>query len=241
MAEHSAEPVKTFSIGFADEALNELPRARLVAERFATDHHELMVEPDAVELLPKLVRHYGEPFGDHSALPCFYLAELAREHVTVALNGDGGDESFAGYQRYASNRLAARLERLPAPLRRPHRGRSAAGWPTTATCPRAQPRRRARRRADARRGRALRAPRERLRRRASAPRSTRPSSPRRSTRPTPTTRSPGRGRRAGDAGRGPAARGRRRRPTCPATCWRRSTSRPWPTRSRPARRCSTTR
>jgi asparagine synthase (glutamine-hydrolysing) len=118
MAEQSSEPVKTFSIGFADEATNELPRARLVADRFATDHHELIVEPDAVELLPKLVRQYGEPFGDHSALPCFYLAEMARRHVTVALNGDGGDESFGGYQRYTSNLLAARLERLPAPLRR---------------------------------------------------------------------------------------------------------------------------
>jgi asparagine synthase (glutamine-hydrolysing) len=117
MAEQSSEPVKTFSIGFADQAVNELPRARLVAERFATDHHELVVEPNAVELLPKLVRHYGEPFGDHSALPCFYLAQLAREHVTVALNGDGGDESFAGYQRYTSNLLAARFEALPAALR----------------------------------------------------------------------------------------------------------------------------
>jgi asparagine synthase (glutamine-hydrolysing) len=117
MAELSPEPVKTFSIGFADDTVNELPRARLVAERFSTDHHELLVEPKAVELLPKLVRHYGEPFGDHSALPCFYLAELAREHVTIALNGDGGDECFAGYQRYTSNVLAARLEVLPPALR----------------------------------------------------------------------------------------------------------------------------
>lgn len=117
MAEQSAAPVKTFSIGFADQSHNELPRARLVAEAFDTDHHELVVEPDATALLPKLARHYGEPFGDHSALPCFYLAELAREQVTVALNGDGGDESFAGYQRYSSNLLAARLEGLPAPLR----------------------------------------------------------------------------------------------------------------------------
>jgi asparagine synthase (glutamine-hydrolysing) len=118
MAEQSPQPVKTFSIGFADEAVNELPQARLVAERFSTDHHELVVEPNAVEMLPKLVRHYGEPFGDHSALPCFYLAEMAREQVTVALNGDGGDESFAGYQRYTSNLLAARLEGLPGGLRR---------------------------------------------------------------------------------------------------------------------------
>jgi asparagine synthase (glutamine-hydrolysing) len=118
MAEASPTPVKTFSIGFRDEAFDELPRARLVAERFATDHHELVVEPDAVELLPKMVRHYGEPFGDHSALPCIYLAEMARAEVTVALNGDGGDECFAGYQRYSSNLLAARAEALPAPLRR---------------------------------------------------------------------------------------------------------------------------
>jgi asparagine synthase (glutamine-hydrolysing) len=118
MAELSPQPVKTFTIGFADEDFDELPRARLVAERFGADHTELVVEPDAVAMLPKLVRHYGEPFGDHSALACFYLAELARDQVTVALNGDGGDESFAGYQRYSSNMLAARLDRLPAGLRR---------------------------------------------------------------------------------------------------------------------------
>jgi asparagine synthase (glutamine-hydrolysing) len=117
MAELSAEPVRTFSIGFPDDDFDELPQARLIADRFSTDHHELVVEPDAIEILPKLVRHYGEPFGDHSALPCFYLAQLAREHVTVALNGDGGDEGFAGYQRYTSNLLAARFERLPAQLR----------------------------------------------------------------------------------------------------------------------------
>ncbi len=118
MAEQSPEPVKTFSIGFADDSVNELPQARLVAEHFSTDHHELLVEPNAVELLPKVVRHYGEPFGDHSALPCFYLAELAREHVTVALNGDGGDESFAGYQRYTTNSIAAQLDPVPAAVRR---------------------------------------------------------------------------------------------------------------------------
>jgi asparagine synthase (glutamine-hydrolysing) len=118
MAEASAEPVKTFSIGFQDERHNELPRARLVANRFATDHHELVVEPDAVDILPRLVRHYGEPFADHSAVACFYLAQMARRHVTVALNGDGGDESFAGYQRYSSNLFLHRLDRLPEPVRR---------------------------------------------------------------------------------------------------------------------------
>src|SRR5580693_4840068 len=100
MAESCSQPVKTFSIGFEEERFNELPLARRVAQEFATDHHELLVRPDAVEILPKVVRHYGEPFADHAAIPSFYLARFAREHVTVALNGDGGDESFAGYQRY---------------------------------------------------------------------------------------------------------------------------------------------
>ena len=118
MAESSPEPVKTFSIGFEDEHFNELPQARLIARKFATDHHELIVRPDAVEMLPRVVRQYGEPFADHSALPCFYLARFAREHVTVALNGDGGDESFAGYERYTTNLALAALDRLPLTLRR---------------------------------------------------------------------------------------------------------------------------
>ena len=75
-----------------------------MAERFGTEHSELVVRPDAVELLPRLVRHYGEPFADHSAIPSFYLAEMARREVTVALTGDGGDEVFGGYGRYAPTR-----------------------------------------------------------------------------------------------------------------------------------------
>jgi len=118
MAELSPEPVKTFSIGFESERFDELPYARQVAERFGTDHHELVVKPDAVELLPKLVRHYGEPFADHSAIPSFYLAEMARRHVTVALTGDGGDEAFGGYGRYANAAMLRRLDRVPAGLRR---------------------------------------------------------------------------------------------------------------------------
>lgn len=118
MAETSSEPVKTFSIGFASEKFNELPLARLVAERYGTEHHELIVEPDALDMIPRIVRHYGEPFADDSAIPSFYVAEMARRHVTVALNGDGGDESFGGYPRYAVNRASAQLERLPLPLRR---------------------------------------------------------------------------------------------------------------------------
>jgi asparagine synthase (glutamine-hydrolysing) len=118
MAEASSQPVRTFSIGFASEKFNELPLARIVSQRFATEHHELMAEPRALEIIPRIVRHYGEPFADDSAIPSFYLAEMARRHVTVALNGDGGDESFGGYSRYAANLVAARLERIPRPLRR---------------------------------------------------------------------------------------------------------------------------
>ncbi len=120
MAEASAEPVRTFSIGFRseDESFNELPRARVIAERYATEHREFVVEPDSLEMLPRVVRQYGEPMADSSAIPSFYLARLASQFVTVALNGDGGDESFAGYPRYVSNALAQRLERVPRPLRR---------------------------------------------------------------------------------------------------------------------------
>jgi asparagine synthase (glutamine-hydrolysing) len=118
MAEASSEPVRTFSIGFDHERLNELPHARKVAEQFGTVHEEFEVRPDAIDVVPTLVRHYGEPFADTSAIPSFYLAAMARKHVTVALNGDGGDESFAGYQRYVANALASRLDGIPAPLRR---------------------------------------------------------------------------------------------------------------------------
>jgi asparagine synthase (glutamine-hydrolysing) len=118
MAESSTQPVKTFSIGFTSEKFNELPLARLVAERFGTDHHELIVEPRALQLIPRIVHHYGEPFADDSAIPSFYVAEMARRHVTVALNGDGGDESFGGYPRYAVNAASARLESVPLTLRR---------------------------------------------------------------------------------------------------------------------------
>jgi asparagine synthase (glutamine-hydrolysing) len=117
MAELSTNPVKTFSIGFEQTGFDELPYARDVAERFGTEHHELVVRPDAVELLPKLARHYGEPFADHSAIPSFYLAEMTRRHVTVALTGDGGDEVFGGYGRYAHGAMMQRFDAVPAGLR----------------------------------------------------------------------------------------------------------------------------
>ncbi len=110
--------VKTFSIGFDDQEYDELAYARQVADRFGTDHHEAIVRPDAVAILPKLVWHYNEPFADSSAVPTLYLSEMTRRHVTVALNGDAGDESFAGYERYAASRLAARLDAIPLPARR---------------------------------------------------------------------------------------------------------------------------
>src|SRR5450755_3600086 len=118
MAEHSAQPVRTFSIGFEDRQFDERAGARLIAQRFATEHHEIVVAPDAVAMLPRLVRHYGEPFADHSAVACFCLAEFARRHVTVALNGDGGDEGFGGYHRYSINLALARVDGVPAGLRR---------------------------------------------------------------------------------------------------------------------------
>jgi asparagine synthase (glutamine-hydrolysing) len=118
MAHESSTPVKTFSIGFESERINELPQARLLAERFGCEHHEFMVAPDAISLLPRIVRHHGEPFADATSIPTFHLAEVTRGHVTVALNGDGGDEIFGGYSRYVSNLALARLSRLPPPLRR---------------------------------------------------------------------------------------------------------------------------
>lgn len=102
MAEISSRPVKTFSIGFEEEGFSELPFARQLAERYGTEHHELVVRPDALELLPQLARQFDEPFGDSSAVPTYYVSRLARSHVTVALSGDGGDEAFAGYARYAN-------------------------------------------------------------------------------------------------------------------------------------------
>lgn len=117
MAESSTRPVKTFSIGFVNDDYDELPQARLVAQRFATDHHEFVVEPNAVELLPRIVRHYGEPFADPSAIPSFLVAEMGSRHVTVALNGDGGDESFGGYTRYVANLALAKTDGLPLLVR----------------------------------------------------------------------------------------------------------------------------
>ena len=117
MAKSSSGPVKTFTIGFADRGFDERDNARLVATRYATDHHEFVVEPDAVDILPKLVWHYGEPFADASAIPTWYVSEITRRHVTVALNGDGGDEAFLGYPRYSGSRLGLWTDALGGPAR----------------------------------------------------------------------------------------------------------------------------
>ena len=117
MSEESIEPVKTFSIGFEEQDFSELHHARRVAEHIGADHHEFIVRPDAVEILPILVEHYGEPYADSSAVPTYYVARETRKHVTVALNGDGGDESFAGYNRYVAMGMAEKYRKLPEVLR----------------------------------------------------------------------------------------------------------------------------
>ena len=118
MSEEMSEPVKTFSIGFEEQDFSELHHARRVAEHVGADHHEFVVRPDAMEVLPTLVEHYGEPYADSSAIPTYYVAKETRQHVTVALNGDGGDECFAGYERYAAMSMAEKYRRLPNLLRK---------------------------------------------------------------------------------------------------------------------------
>ncbi len=117
MARATDKPVKTFTIGFKDRGFDERAPARALAERYGTDHQEFVVEPDAVDILPKLVWHYGEPFADASAVPTWYVSEMTRRHVTVALNGDGGDEGFLGYPRYSGCRLGTMTDVLPGPAR----------------------------------------------------------------------------------------------------------------------------
>jgi asparagine synthase (glutamine-hydrolysing) len=117
MAQESSERVKTFSIGFDEQDFSELHHAKRVAEHVGADHHEFIVRPDAMEILPTLVEHYGEPFADSSAIPSYYVSKETRGYVTVALNGDGGDEVFAGYERYAAMSIAQKYASLPVTLR----------------------------------------------------------------------------------------------------------------------------
>lgn len=117
-ARSTSAPVRTFTIGFEEHGFDERRFARLVADRYGTDHTEFVVRPDAVGLLDELVWHHDQPFGDSSAVPTYLLSKLTREHVTVALSGDGGDELFAGYERFAAALALARYQRLPTPVRR---------------------------------------------------------------------------------------------------------------------------
>src|SRR5437868_5356549 len=123
MARASAKPVKTFSIGFQNQEFNEAPYARLVAEKFGTEHHELVLDPRVVDTVETLTRSLEEPFGDSSMLPTYYVSRLARQHVTVALSGDGGDEMFAGYERYAVLMQRNRYESIPTWLPTAYRER----------------------------------------------------------------------------------------------------------------------
>lgn len=117
MAEQSPIPVSTFSIGFSERSYDETPHARLVAETFGTDHHELVQQPDPRVLVEKLSWMYDEPFADSSAVATYSVAELARRHVTVALTGDGGDEVFGGYLIYRAHKLAEWYRRFPSVIR----------------------------------------------------------------------------------------------------------------------------
>ena len=126
MARASSRPVQTFSIGFDDPQFDELEHARAVARHFGTDHHEFVVRPDALSILDRLIAHFDEPFADSSAIPTWYVSEIARRHVTVVLSGDGGDELFGGYDRYFPPPRIARFDRLALPgVRR----LAAVAWP----------------------------------------------------------------------------------------------------------------
>ena len=119
MARHATAPVKTYAIGFGERRYSELDDAKVVARHLETEHHELIVcNPSAIEILPDLVWHLDEPFGDSSAVPTYYVCKAAREHVTVALSGDGGDEVFAGYRHYLQLGRYERMRRVPAGVRR---------------------------------------------------------------------------------------------------------------------------
>jgi asparagine synthase (glutamine-hydrolysing) len=121
MARCSSKPIKTFSVGFGQADFDEAPYARMVAQRFSTEHHQLLLEPDVVSTVDLFTRFTEEPFADHTALPLLLLCQLARKYITVALSGDGGDELFAGYDRYRILFERHRFERIPARLRRAYR------------------------------------------------------------------------------------------------------------------------
>ncbi len=117
MAFAAGPRVKTFSIGFEEPGFNELPLAAAVARKYRTDHHEIIVRPDSAGLVSKLARHFGEPFGDSSAIPTYLVSEFAARHVKVVLTGDGGDELFAGYDSFLAIQRRRKLDRIPPAAR----------------------------------------------------------------------------------------------------------------------------
>lgn len=117
MSELSPRPVKTFSIGFEEAEFSELNYARAVARHFHTDHQEFIVKSETIDILPKLAWFYSEPFADSSAVPSYYVSKMTRQHVTVALNGDGGDETLGGYQRYQAMKFMLLWSKVPRPVR----------------------------------------------------------------------------------------------------------------------------
>ena len=118
MSQLSNAPINSFSIGNREKGFNELPGAKHIAESFNTNHHELRIDPNVIQILPDLIWHLDGPYADIPAIPMYYVAKLARENVTVVLTGDGGDESFAGYDRYIANLLLVQYRKIPGPVRK---------------------------------------------------------------------------------------------------------------------------
>ena len=116
MREVTSQPIKTFTVGFDDKSYDESGLARLTAERFGTEHHQLVAQIEASEIVPSYIHHLDEPYAESSAIPIYYVSRLAREHITVALGGDGGDELFGGYNHYAASRYMEWYQKLPATL-----------------------------------------------------------------------------------------------------------------------------
>src|SRR5262249_14637888 len=118
MQRHVSEPIHTYSVGFEDASFNELPAARIVAEQFRTVHREVVVTPDLVrEMLPRYLDYIDEPYADGSAIPTYYVCQLAKDEVVVVLSGEGGDEAFAGYETHAAYKASRWFQRVPRWIR----------------------------------------------------------------------------------------------------------------------------
>ncbi len=117
-SEHVSKPLETFTIGFKEKTYDETQYAKIISQKFNTNHHEFIVEPDIINILPKIIYYYNEPYSDSSAIPTFYLAENTKNYVKVVLNGDGGDESFGGYERYFANKIIQYFRMLPKSIKK---------------------------------------------------------------------------------------------------------------------------